>query len=119
MKNLRRANWVLAALTWALAALFGLSKLLMWKTELLAWTSVWIWSGTLWYFGAQASLLLSVCTLFSAIAADTPVERKACILCGLIVIAISVLVAIPALLVFDTGGGYGECFAYGNLGTIL
>ena len=66
-----------------------------------------MWSGTLWYFGAIFSLILSVCTLISALVTDGPAEKKACAVCGVITLVISVLIGIPAWFVFGIWSVFG------------
>ena len=101
MKNLRRFTWGLGAMTWFNVLLCGFSNL-------IAWEPAWIWSTYLWYFGTQAALLLSVTTLIAAFVEDDPAGKKACVLCGVIVIAVTLLMAVLMNCVFTTWFGFGE-----------
>lgn len=101
MENLRRANWILAAVTWGLATICGLSNL-------FAWESAWMLSCMIWVLLAQLSGLISISTLFSGFFEDDPADKKACILGSLIVIAVSVLAAILMIFVFSKWFGFGE-----------
>ena len=96
-----------ASVTWCLAVIYGLSNFWAFETDILAWTTVWMWSGILWYFGAIFSLILSVCTLISAVVADSSSEKKACVVCGVTTLVISVLIGIPAFFTFGTWGVFG------------
>ena len=101
MKHLRRFNWILAAITWFLAGLFGLSN---W----MGWESAWMISGMLYALLMRLSLLISLSTLIADLTVAEPEEKKGCVLRSLLVLAISALVAIPALFVFGTWFGFGE-----------
>ena len=101
MKNLRRASWILAALSWSQAAVCGLSNL-------LGLESPWMISGMTWPLIAGLSALVSFVTPISALFEDDPAEKKSCVLCGLITIVISLLVAFLMFNVFTTWFGFGE-----------
>ena len=68
MKNLRRTNWILAAIAWGQAALCGLSNL-------LGWESPWMITGMTWPFVAGLSAMVSFATLCAGLVEDDPAER--------------------------------------------
>lgn len=47
-------------------------------------------------------------TLIAALIEDDPAEKKSCVICGLITLVISVLVALLMFNVFSTWLGFGE-----------
>lgn len=100
MKNLRRTNWILAAIAWSQAAFCGLSNL-------LAWESPWTITGMTWPLIAGLSALVSFTTLIAGLVEDDPAEKKASISFGLITIVITLLVALLMFFVFTTWFGFG------------
>lgn len=101
MKNLRCASWILAAISWSQAAVCGLSNL-------MGLESPWMISGMTWPFIAGLSAMVSFATLIAALIEDDPAEKKTCVICGLITLVISVLVALLMFNVFSTWLGFGE-----------
>ena len=102
MKHLWRISWILAAVTWAFALLAGVTNVLAAKTGLDLWVGAWMWNFVLWYFGAQASLLLCVCFLISELVdAESGQKKWPIVWRYLRLIGISALVAIPMLTVFQ------------------
>ena len=74
----------------------------------MGWESMWMIHGMLYGLLMRLSLLISLSTLIADLAVAEPEEKKGCVLRSLLVLAISVLVAIPAMFVFGTWLGFGE-----------
>ena len=102
MKTLRCINWALAVATWVLAVLCGVFNYLTAKTSVLFWESAWIWTFFLWGVGTLALLALTISSLILELNKVEPGQKKGPVfLQYIIMIAISALVAVPMLTVFQ------------------
>ena len=102
MKTLRCINWALAVATWPFAVLCGVSNYFAAKTDLDIWVGAWMWNDVLWYLGTQALMLLCVSLLIAELVDAEPGQKKwPIVLRYLSLIAISALLAIPMLTMFQ------------------
>ena len=101
LKHLRRINWILAATTWVLAFLCGLANL-------MGWDSLWFKTGMPYGILIRVSLFYSLLVLILELI--EPGKKKVRVLRSALVIAISVLVAIPFFVWFQKSGVVAKFF---------